>query len=270
MRGLLSVLVITAWFGLAFPLDAQPQAVGTLRVIGAWTVDGRRVANDTTAAYDDTFVRIAAGLSPEQRRAARLVVYYSVPGQDPLECSGTDPCASGFRVRAHGHSDPLLARILSYLHPAAEPDIAVARGAPQPVTDGVVLRSGTTLAIGSLLATVQPGSYRIVITARSGTQPAVVANALVTVANGTTNVDAPAATDGLYALQLFDPSTLAPASNVAWFAAAAPPSFDARQAAFARAQAATATWSATPQNRAAAEALLRDLVVALADPAWRP
>jgi hypothetical protein len=97
-----------------------------------------------------------------------------------------------------------------------------------------------------------------------------VANQVLDIGRGPVSVDAPGAGDGLYALQLFDPSTLQPAGNVAWFAAAAPPAYEPRRLTFERAVAATRLWPPTPQNRAAATAFLRGLVVALADPAWQP
>jgi hypothetical protein len=270
MRRIAIVLVFVTCLVLVAPAYAESQPVGTIRVFGTWIVDGRSIANDTTPALDGAVVRIAGSLSAEQRRAARAIVYYSVPGQDPLQCRGAEACASGFRVRARNGVDPILTKILSYFHPQAEPDLALARGTAQTVPDGVVQRDGKTLAIGPLLTTVTPGAYRIVVTRRNGNARAVVANELLDIRGAAASIETTDPLDGLYALQLLDPSTLEPAGDVAWFAAAAPPAYAVRRATFDRALAETRSWSPTPQNRAAATALLRDLVVALADPAWHP
>ena len=173
-------------------------------------------------------------------------------------------------MHARAGSDPILAKILGYVHPQAEPDLAIARGTEQTVSDGVVRRDGTSLGIEALLTAVTPGTYRIVVTAQRGASPVVVANQLLDIGTGRANVDVPGAVDGLYALQLFDTSTLEPVGDVAWFAAAAPPAYAPRRLTFDRAVAATRLWSPTPQNRATAAAFLRGLVLALADPAWQP
>jgi hypothetical protein len=271
MRRIAIVLVFVAFLVLAAHAyaHAQSPSVGTIRAVGAWTVNGHAVTDDTTPAYDGALVRIAANLPADRRRVARVVVYYSVPGQDPLQCAGADPCASGFRVQGRAGADPILARILGYFHPQAEPDLAIARGAGQALSDGVVRRDGTSLGIQSLLTAVTPGRYRVVVIARGASQ-AVVANQLLDIGSAPVNVDVPGAVDGLYALQLYDPSTLEAVGNVAWFAAAAPPAYAARRLTFDRALAVTRSWSPTPQNRTAAAALLHDLVFALADPAWQP
>lgn len=270
MRRIAIVFVFVTCLVLYAPAYAESQPVGTIRVFGTWIIDGRSIANDTATAHDGASIRIAGNPSAGQRLAARAIVYYSVPGQDPLQCAGADACASGFRVRAHNGVDPILAKILSYFHPKAEPDLAVARGTAQTVPDGVVQRDGKTLAIGSLLTAVTPGTYRIVVTTRHGPAATVVANELVDVRGVAVNIGTTEPLDGLYAMQLLDPSTLEPAGDVAWFAAAAPPAYAPRRATFDRAFAETRSWSPTPQNRAAATALLRELVVALADPAWHP
>jgi hypothetical protein len=272
MRRITIVLVFVASlvFAALAHAHAQSPPVGTIRAVGTWSVSGRTVTDDTTPAYDGALVRVAANLSGERRRAARVVVYYSVPGQDPLQCKGADPCASGFRVHASAGADPILAKILRYVHPQPEPDLALARGTAEAVADGVVRRDGTSLGIEALLTAVTPGTYRIVVTAQRGSSPVVVANQLLDIRAGPVNVDVPGAVDGLYALQLFDSSTLEPAGNVAWLAVAAPPAYAPRRLTFDRAVAATRLWSPTPQNRAAATAFLRGLVLALADPAWHP
>ena len=268
MRRIAILLVFVAFLVFAASAHAQSPAVGTIRAIGAWSVNGHAVTDDTTPAYDGALVRIAGNLSADRRRAAHVVVYYSVPGQDPLQCEGANPCASGFRVQARGGVDSILAKILSYIHPQAEPDIAIARGTAQAVSDGVVRRDGTSLEIQALLTAVTPGTFRIVV--RRAASPAVVANQLLDIGSAPVSIDVPGAVDGLYALQLFDPSTVEPASNIVWFAAAALPAYAARRLAFDDALAATRSWSPTPQNRAAAAALLHALVLALADPAWQP
>ena len=185
-------------------------------------------------------------------------------------CAGTDPCSAGFRIHTRSKPDPFLARLLGYIHPRAEPDLAIARGTTQHLDDGIVKRNGASLDIASVVASIPRGSYRAIVTNPPGTMPAIVANQLIDTNAPALTLTTSGVSDGLYVLQLLDPSTLQPVTTPAYIAVAAEPGYTTRRATFDQAVAATRAWTPSPANAAAAATLVRDLVIAIAEPAWQP